>query len=412
MSTIYQATASAPVNIAVIKYWGKRDTKLILPTNSSLSVTLDQDHLRSTTTSRADPSFEHDQLWLNGKEDEIKAGGRLATCIAEMKRLRKEVIEDKNPSAPKLSTYKVHIASYNNFPTAAGLASSASGFAALVASLAQLYTLTVSPSTLSLIARQGSGSACRSLFGGFVAWQKGDLADGSDSLAVQVAPQSHWPGMHALICVVSDDKKGTSSTSGMQRTVETSALLQHRIKEVVPARMEKMSKAILDRDFNTFATLTMADSNQFHAVALDTEPPIFYMNDVSRTIIALIVEYNRLSLASGGPYKAAYTYDAGPNAVIYAMEKDIKEIVQLVVSYFPQKEGSFKDVLGLFSAGPNGLDLNAQAKVPEGFNGAVAKKYEVGAVKSLIHTRVGDGPRALGPEESLLGDSGIPKTLV
>ena len=83
------------------RYWGKRDTKLILPTNSSLSVTLDQDHLRSTTTSRADPSFTKDRLWLNGEEEEIKDGGRLATCIREMKGLRKE-FEDKNPSEPKV----------------------------------------------------------------------------------------------------------------------------------------------------------------------------------------------------------------------------------------------------------------------------------------------------------------------
>jgi len=413
MYPIYEATASAPVNIAVIKYWGKRDTKLILPTNSSLSVTLDQNHLRSTTTSRADPSFEHDQLWLNGKVDEIKPGGRLATCIDEMKRLRKETVEDKSPNEPKLSTYKVHIASYNNFPTAAGLASSASGFAALVASLGQLYALTVSPSVLSIIARQGSGSACRSLFGGFVAWKKGESPTGEDSLAIQVATQSHWPTMHALICVVSDDKKGTSSTSGMQRTVETSPLLQHRINHVVPERMQKMTQAILDKDFNTFAKITMADSNQFHAVALDTEPPIFYMNDVSHTIIALIVEYNRLSVASGGGYKAAYTYDAGPNAVIYALEENIKEILQLIIFYFPQKDGSFKDVLGLFgSANAAGsLDFNTMAALPQGFNEAVAKKYEAGAVKGLIHTRVGDGPRALGTEESLLGEDGNPKTL-
>ncbi|EDR15343.1 uncharacterized protein LACBIDRAFT_228351 [Laccaria bicolor S238N-H82] len=395
MSTVYQATASAPVNIAVIKYWGKRDTKLILPTNSSLSVTLDQDHLRSTTTSRADPSFVKDTLWLNGKEDEIKPGGRLATCISELKRLRQATVENEDPSAPKLSTYKVHIASYNNFPTAAGLASSASGFAALVASLAQLYALPVSPSTLSIIARQGSGSACRSLYGGFVAWQEGVLPDGSDSLAVQVAPQSHWPEIHALICVVSDDKKGTSSTSGMQLTVETSTLLQHRIKAVVPQRMKDISKAILEKDFDTFARITMADSNQFHAVALDTEPPIFYMNDVSRAIIAVIVEYNRLSLANGQGYKAAYTYDAGPNAVIYAEEKNIKEIIQLIVSFFPQREGTFKDNLGVFA---QGAEVNAQAAVPAGFNG-------------LIHTRVGDGPRALGEEEALLGPEGTPKTL-
>ena len=137
----------------------------------------------------------------------------------------------------------MHICSRNNFPTAAGLASSASGFAALVASLAALYKLPATPSQLSLIARQGSGSACRSLFGGYVAWEMGSSPDGSDSLAVEVAPQSHWPDIHALICVVSDDKKGTSSTSGMQRTVETSPLLQQRIKEVVPARMAAIKQA-------------------------------------------------------------------------------------------------------------------------------------------------------------------------
>ena len=87
--------------MTVCRYWGKRDTKLILPTNSSLSVTLDQDHLRSTTTSRADPSFEKDRLWLNGEEDIIKEGGRLATCIREMKELRKQ-LEEKDASLPKV----------------------------------------------------------------------------------------------------------------------------------------------------------------------------------------------------------------------------------------------------------------------------------------------------------------------
>lgn len=399
--SVYQATTSAPVNIACIKYWGKRDTKLILPTNSSLSVTLDQDHLRSTTTSRADPSFKKDRLWLNGVEEEIKDGGRMATCIKEMKRLRKEV-EAKGSSLPKLSGYAVHICSRNNFPTAAGLASSASGFAALVSSLAALYALPATPSELSLIARQGSGSACRSLFGGFVAWQMGLKPDGSDSLAIEVAPREHWPDIHALICVVSDDKKGTSSTSGMQRTVETSALLQHRIAHVVPARMEAITAAILARDFDAFARITMQDSNQFHAVALDTDPPIFYMNDVSRAIIALIVEYNRVSVANGGKLKAAYTYDAGPNAVIYAPKENLKEIVELIINYFPQAE-PFKDPFGLFGA------AGVQGKVIDGFNPAVARPFGVGAVKGLIHTRVGDGPRVLGAGDGLLGADGLPR---
>jgi diphosphomevalonate decarboxylase len=399
------------------RYWGKRDTKLILPTNSSLSVTLDQDHLRSTTTSRADSSFDKDRLWLNGKEESIEAGGRLATCITELKRLR-AAVEAKNSAAPKvcasipaspptshdlssvpqLSTFPVYIASRNNFPTAAGLASSASGFAALVASLAALYDLPVTPSELSVIARQGSGSACRSLFGGYVAWEMGSAPDGSDSLAIEIAPREHWPDIHALICVVSDDKKGTSSTSGMQRTVETSPLLQHRIAQVVPARMSAIADAILRRDFPTFARITMQDSNQFHAVALDTDPPIFYLNDVSRAIIAIITEYNR----AAGEIKAGYTYDAGPNAVIYAPKENIKEIVELLLRYFPQSV-PFPD--------PFGLDVNNEGIIPDGFNEKVAKTFPVASVKGFIHTRVGDGPRKLGNEEALLGSDGLPTFL-
>lgn len=233
----------------------------------------------------------------------------------------------------------------------------------------------------------------------------GTKADGSDSLAVEVAPREHWPDIHALICVVSDDKKGTSSTSGMQRTVETSTLLQHRIKHVVPERMQAISAAIKARDFDAFARITMQDSNQFHAVALDTDPPIFYMNDVSRSIIALIVEYNRFSVEAGGKLKAAYTYDAGPNAVIYTPKENVKEIVSLIVKYFPQAD-AFKDPFKLFGTAGVG-----EESVVEGFNVNVAKKFEVGAVKSLIHTRVGDGPRTLGEEESLLGQDGKPKTL-
>lgn len=306
----------------------------------------------------------------------------------------------------QLSTFPLHIASYNNFPTAAGLASSASGLAALVASLSSLYTLPQTPSELSRIARQGSGSACRSLFGGFVAWREGHLPDGSDSLAEEVAPREHWPQMHALICVVSDAKKGTSSTSGMQRTVETSPLLQHRLK-VVPGRMDDISKAIRERDFDSFAKITMADSNQFHAVCLDTSPPIFYLNDVSRSIIALVEELNRASLANGKGYVAAYTFDAGPNAVIYAMEENMQMIVAAVSRFFPQAE-EFGDPFGLFAS-----KKKEEVQLVEGFESGVIRQggWEKGAVKSLIHTRVGDGPRKLGQEASLLGEDGMPKTL-
>lgn len=227
--------------------------------------------------------------------------------------------------------------------------------------------------------------------------------DGLDSFAEEIAPREHWPEMHALICVVSDDKKGTSSTSGMQRTVETSELLAYRAKEIVPKRMEAIKKAILAKDFDSFAKITMQDSNQFHAVCLDTDTPIFYMNDVSRSIVALIVELNRVSVESGGPIRAAYTYDAGPNAVIYALDKDIKDIVNLIASYFPSTP-KFEDRFGLFGAS----EVPGEGALPVDFNGAVAKKYETGGVKGFIHTRVGDGPRVLEDNEALLGADGLP----
>jgi diphosphomevalonate decarboxylase len=94
------------INFCIARYWGKRDTKLILPTNSSLSITLDQDNLKATTTSRADSSFNSDQLWLNGVEEEIKPGGRLATCLAELRKLRK--LEDEKVDGPKVR-YKTHL---------------------------------------------------------------------------------------------------------------------------------------------------------------------------------------------------------------------------------------------------------------------------------------------------------------
>ena len=150
----------------------------------------------------------------------------------------------------------------------------------------------------------------------------------------------------------------------------------------------------------------MRNLNQFHTVALDTEPLIFYLNDVSRAIVALIVEYNRVAVESGGgKLKAAYTFDAGPNAVIYVLEENVREIVYLIVEYFPQVE-PFKDPSGLYE-GQAGV---GEGRVVEGFNEAVASKFEPGAVKGLIH--IGDGPRVLDEEEALLGLNGLPKWLV
>lgn len=304
----------------------------------------------------------------------------------------RKALEDSDPSLPKLSTYKLHVVSENNFPTAAGLASSAAGFAALVRAIADLYELPQNPTELSRIARQGSGSACRSLFGGYVAWEQGEKDDGSDSLAVQVAPESHWPEMRAAILVVSAAKKGVSSTAGMQATVHTSSLFPHRAKVVVPERMAAMKKAVLDRDFETFADLTMKDSNSFHAVCLDTQPPIFYLNDVSRAAIRVVDEINRVA----GRRVAAYTFDAGPNCVIY---------------YLQENESAVLGVLKAAVGHVQGWDSEGKAKdvvvnTPEGFDVRLLEPLQTGITRVIL-TQVGGSP--VKSNESLVGPDGLPK---
>lgn len=134
--------------------------------------------------------------------------------------------------------------------------------------------------------------------------------------------------MRAVICVVSDKEKDTSSTYGMETSKRTSPLLNYRAASVVAPRLAELESAFLAKDFETFGRLTMMDSNQFHAVCMDTYPPIFYMNDTSKAIIHLVHMINRFF----GCVKAAYTFDAGPNAVIYCLDKVCRDIIKSAVS--------------------------------------------------------------------------------
>ena len=272
----------------------------------------------------------------------------------------------------------LRITSENNFPTAAGLASSAAGFAALVRAVADLYNLPSTPTELSRIARQGSGSACRSLMGGYVAWNAGEKEDGSDSVAHEVAPASHWPDMRALISVASAEKKDVSSTSGMQQTVATSTLFEQRVGVggVVEKRMRAMEKAIHERNFTAFARLTMKESNSLHATCLDTDPPIFYMNDTSRAAVRMCEALNNKQEEP----VCAYTFDAGPNAVVYYLAEHEGEVA-----------GVFKVLDGKVGwEGKRGEAVKASREL-EGTE-VLAEILRKG-VSRVILTGVGDGPR-------------------
>uniref|UniRef100_A0AAY5K939 Diphosphomevalonate decarboxylase n=1 Tax=Esox lucius TaxID=8010 RepID=A0AAY5K939_ESOLU len=427
-NTFSMVTCNAPVNIAVIKYWGKRDEECILPINSSLSVTLHQDQLKTTTTVACSRSFQEDRIWLNGKEEDINQP-RLQSCLREIRRLARKRRSDGEGGVDLAGlSHKVHICSVNNFPTAAGLASSAAGYACLgerpsnevgvypvalsgpfsLCSLPLLSPFSFFPvytlarvmgveGELSAVARQGSGSACRSMYGGFVQWIMGQREDGKDSVAQQVEPETHWPELRILVLVVSAERKPVGSTSGMQTSVETSSLLKHRSDSVVPARMKEMIDAVHRKDFAAFAELTMKDSNQFHAICLDTYPPIFYLNDVSRHIINLVHHYNQHYREA----RVAYTFDAGPNAVIYTLQQHVDEFLQVVKHFFPPETNGGQFVKGL---------PVASTTLTEELRQAIGMEPMVKGISYIISTKAGPGPCIVEePSQHLLGSDGLPK---
>ncbi|XP_070523149.1 diphosphomevalonate decarboxylase isoform X2 [Cardiocondyla obscurior] len=343
------------------------------------------DQLHAKTTVMISPDFKEDRIWLNDKEEDIK-NARLQNCL---KQIRKR---SQLPSS--INDWKIHICSKNNFPTAAGLASSAAGYACLTAALAKLYKI---EGDISTVARSGSGSACRSTIGGFVRWYMGSDKCGTDSLAKQIVPASHWPQMRILVLVVSDEQKKVSSSIGMKRSMETSELLQHRIKHV-PERVNKMQQAIIEKDFKNFAELTMKDSNQFHAVCLDSYPPCIYMNNISNSIINLVHSYND----AVNNVKVAYTYDAGPNATLYLLEKDVPAVIGVLDYFFPPNENDTIEYR-------RGLPIEGVEPSQDLLKKLNLQKHPPGQLKYMIYTKVGDGPKYIdNPQDYLLDNHGNP----
>ncbi|MES1908768.1 MAG: hypothetical protein MHM6MM_001642 [Cercozoa sp. M6MM] len=336
-------TAIGPVNIAVIKYWGKRDKSLILPTNSSFSATLHMDALKSQTTVIASKEFSEDSMQLNDKSVNVSANKRLVTVINTVRAKAQDFCDEDGKvliPASAWPEYKLRIVSHNNFPTAAGLASSASGYACLARALTSLFGVdaVVSPSELSVFARIGSGSASRSMFGGWVEWQKGKLTDGTDSVAVQHFDEEHWPEMRVLVLVVNAGAKETPSTSGMQTTVDTSEFLAHRVDaELAEKRLATLAQAV-------------------HLA-------------------------HRINNNDAGETKVAYTYDAGPNAVFYLREQHVNEVLRAVTEDFGlDLDRLVYDPMALLDKQALGL-TQVDAKEP----------VQDSPIKRIIVTKVGPG---------------------
>lgn len=269
------------------------------------------------------------------------------------------------------------------------MASSAAGYACLVSALCKLYGI---QGDLSTLARRGSGSACRSVYGGFVHWKMGSREDGEDSRAIQLHPASHWPDLRVLICVASDSRKKTSSSVGMKNSVETSPLLKYRAELIVPDRTKQMIQAISQQDFDKFAEITIRDSNQFHAVCQDTYPPCVYLNPASHQVSSLIHQLNNYS----GRFVATYTFDAGPNACIFLMQKDVCKVVGLLQHFFGEGEEFVR-----------GEKYNVVEPTEKDKSDYSVDRIP-GGLKYIICTRAGEGPATLPASGHLLSPKGEP----
>ncbi len=309
-------TAIGSPNIALIKYWGKRNFDTNLPMNSSISITLDET-LNTKTSVLFSDKLKEDKLIINGETYDLKDTKNEKTAYTA------KIIDNMRILAK--TNAKALIVSQNSFPTASGLASSASGAATLAYAIAKALNLNISDKEISVIARRISGSACRSIFGGFVLWKKGETPDGSDSYAEQIANEQHWPDVIDIITMVSKEKKKISTSDGHRLSIKTSELYKAR-PESAEQRVNKLHKAILDKDFETLAELTMKDSNSLHAIMLDTYPPIIYLTDVSKEIIYAIHELN----SQEGKLIAAYTFDAGGNAQLITLKKNQDKVIKAV----------------------------------------------------------------------------------
>lgn len=299
-----RATAKAHTNIALIKYWGKRNEELILPTNNSLSVTLDG--LYTETTVHFHHDLEKDLFTLN---NEAISGIAYERVTKYLDLFRKHTGKDMHA--------EVH--STNHVPTAAGFASSASGFAALAAATAKALQMDLTDIELSKFTRQGSGSACRSIYGGFVEWEKGQKDDGSDSYAIQVAPQNHWDIRVAAV-VLTAKEKAVSSRVGMKQTVDTSVFYDGWLAGI-PEDLKEIKAGIATRDFEKVGAIAEANCLKMHATTLGANPPFTYWQDTTMTVMQTIQQLRDDNVA------AYFTIDAGPNVKVLYLPEDETRIL-------------------------------------------------------------------------------------
>lgn len=312
--------ALAHPNIALIKYWGNEDHHLRIPANGSISMNLAG--LYTETAVTFDPSLNSDHVIINGHPVTGPAQHRVSAFLDRVRGM-----SEKREFA--------RVASRNNFPMGAGIASSASAFAALSLAATEAAGLDLSQRDLSRLARTGSGSACRSVPGGYVEWQAGDSDE--SSLAYSIAPPDHWD-LVDCIAIVSQAHKPVGSTEG-HALADTSPLQASRVEDA-PRRLAICRRAILECDFEALAEVTELDSNLMHAVMMTSSPVLIYWEPTTLEIIHAVRAWRK----AGTP--VCYTIDAGPNVHVLCPADWAQRIIGRL--------GQLAGVENVLSAAPGG----------------------------------------------------------
>ena len=314
-STVLPITARAGTNIALVKYWGKRDAALNLPAAGSLSLTLA--NLGSETTVRFAPdaagSDGLDRVSFDGAPAEPRFAGRVRRFL-DLVRARAGI------------ELPAEVATTNTVPTAAGLASSAAGFAALALAASRAAGLRLSPAELSELARRGSGSAARSIFGGFAEMSAGARADGSDAVAHGISDEKSWD-VRLCVAITAAGEKAIGSTDAMQLTARTSPYYAAWLA-AVPGDLDEARSAILARDLARLGAVAERSALRMHACALAAEPHILYWNPATLAAIATVKGLRARGTA------AFFTIDAGPHVKALCATADAPA-VQAVLAATP-----------------------------------------------------------------------------
>ncbi|EKE12778.1 MAG: hypothetical protein ACD_13C00142G0005 [uncultured bacterium] len=292
--------ARAPSNIAFIKYWGKKNEKLRIPANTSISMNLSEAY--TETFVEFDNKLSKDLIVIDGKSVE---GNEKERIVDHLNLIRKMA---------GIDTF-AEVVSKNNFPKGAGMASSASGFAALTVAGTKAAGLNLSEKELSVLARLGSGSACRSIPDGFVEWKTG--VKSGDSYAYSLQAPGYWDICDTIV-VVGEKAKKVSSTEGHTKAF-SSPFYKARILGM-NKKVKEIKSALKNKDFTKFGRILEEEAINMHTVMMTSKPPLFYWLPKTLEIMQSVITWREEDL------ETYFTIDAGPNVHIICLSKDVKKV--------------------------------------------------------------------------------------